>query len=103
VNVSDAPFPVGTPEHNEWIRKVYIPTVSHDRSRTDRSVAGAESIGGRLVRARAEPRLLRAPVRVDAMRASDASRAASLFHDAFLLYGFKVVKPENLNLLNVTC
>lgn len=49
MKLSDAPHPVGTPEHGEWVRNVFIPSVRGDRYTTDRRHAGAESIGAQLV------------------------------------------------------
>lgn len=47
--ITDSPHAAGTPEHNEWVRKVFIPTVSHERVAIDRAKYGAEAIGGKFV------------------------------------------------------
>lgn len=49
MEITDAPYAAGTPEHGEWVRNVFIPTVSHERGIEDRQSAGAESIGGELI------------------------------------------------------
>jgi hypothetical protein len=48
MNLSDCPHAVGTSEHSEWVRNVYIPTVAPERFSVDRERAGAESIGAKL-------------------------------------------------------
>ena len=50
MEITDCPHAVGTPEHGEWIRNVYIPAVEHERAEIDRLQRGAPSIGGILIR-----------------------------------------------------
>lgn len=47
LEITDCPHRVGTPEHGEWVRTVFIPTVRAERTRLDRARFGAPSIGGR--------------------------------------------------------
>jgi hypothetical protein len=50
VKITDSPHAAGSPEHNEWVRKVFIPAVNAERTVEDRAKYGAESIGGALIR-----------------------------------------------------
>lgn len=45
MKLSESPYAVGTPEHGEWVRRVFIPAVRDERFETDAAVAGAQSIG----------------------------------------------------------
>ena len=47
LEITDCPHRAGTPEHDEWVRTVFIPTVRAERTRRDRARFGAASIGGR--------------------------------------------------------
>jgi hypothetical protein len=47
LEITDCPHRVGTPEHGEWVRTVFIPAVRAERTRLDRARFGAPSIGGR--------------------------------------------------------
>ena len=47
LEITDCPHRVGTPEHGEWVRTVFIPTVRAERTRMDRARFGAASIGAR--------------------------------------------------------
>lgn len=49
MKLSDSPFAVGTPEHSEWVKFTYIPTVDRERAAEDRRRYGAESIGVNLI------------------------------------------------------
>jgi hypothetical protein len=50
MEITDSPHRPGTTEHNEWVRSVFIPTVSPERMLTDRAKYGAEAIGRNFVR-----------------------------------------------------
>ena len=50
MKITDCPHAAGTPEHGEWVRNVYIPTVESERAVIDRREHGAPSIGGTLIR-----------------------------------------------------
>lgn len=49
MELSDSPYAAGTPEYSDWVKKVYIPAVSSERTKSDRAAYGAESIGGRYI------------------------------------------------------
>ena len=50
MEITDCPHAAGTPEHGEWVRNVFIPTVESERAVIDRRRHGAPSIGGALIR-----------------------------------------------------
>jgi len=49
MEISDCPYAVGTPDHNEWVTNVYIPTVNDQRMAEDGAKVGAESQGRKLI------------------------------------------------------
>jgi hypothetical protein len=49
MEITDSPYAASTPEHGEWVRNVYIPTVEQQRAEVDRRERGAPSIGGILI------------------------------------------------------
>jgi hypothetical protein len=49
VKLSDSPYAVGTPEHGDWVRHTFIPTVSAERTAHDRALYGAEAQGRKIV------------------------------------------------------
>lgn len=48
IDITDAPFAAGTPEHDHWVRTVFIPGVGRGRWEADRAKYGAQSIGANL-------------------------------------------------------
>jgi hypothetical protein len=45
MKITDSPHRPGTPEHDQWVRRVFIPTVAPERMITDGAKYGAESLG----------------------------------------------------------
>lgn len=43
--ITDSPYAAGTPEHDHWVRTVFIPGVRNERMVEDRAKYGAASIG----------------------------------------------------------
>lgn len=49
MKITDSPYAAGTPEHGDWVRNVFIPTVEYDRTAKDRRLRGAASIGAAML------------------------------------------------------
>lgn len=54
MQITDAPYAAGTPEHNEWVREVFIPHQLNTETHGAHQVGSAESQGFGLIRGRWE-------------------------------------------------
>ena len=83
LEITDCPYRAGTPEHGEWVRTVFIPTVRAERTRLDRARFGAAAIGGRAT----DGGMLRLFIPVQQATSSRSSHRVAEEHLAYLADG----------------
>jgi hypothetical protein len=98
MKITDSPHRPGTPEHNEWVRRTFIPTVSTERMITDRAKYGAEAIGRSFVHGRqgifANGDFLRGAFRLMGSSVAAAGIALQTFAGIFSAQEIKAMQDE---------